>query len=68
MTGFFMKTHPERWRQPTLPFRVPLAREGLTAEFGMRSGVALRTNHQRSRCVFDVSKTEYMLKKVVVAK
>src|SRR3989338_6932106 len=34
------------WRLPTLPFRVPSALEGLTAVFGMRTGVPPPTKHQ----------------------
>ena len=34
------------WRLPTLPLRVPSAQEGLTAVFGMRTGVTPPTNHQ----------------------
>ncbi len=43
----FLLTYPKRWRQSTLPFQVPSTQEGLTAVFGMRTGVALPINHQR---------------------
>ena len=47
------------WRSPTLPLRVPSALVGLTAVFGMRTGVAPLTNHQNktfnSRVLFGLT-------------
>ncbi len=37
------------WRRPTLPLRVPSAQMGLTAVFGMRTGVPPSPNHQHRR-------------------
>src|SRR3989344_6432244 len=36
------------WRLATLPFRVPSPQPGLTAVFGMRTGVTPAINHQNA--------------------
>ena len=36
------------WRRPTLAFRLPSAQKGLTAVFGMRTGVSPSPNHQHT--------------------
>ena len=37
---------PMCWRRPTLALRLPSAQTGLTAVFGMRTGVTPSPNHQ----------------------
>src|SRR3989344_5122238 len=53
------KTRSGCWRLPTLPAlkRVPSAQEGLTAEFGMGSGMTPPINHQHSGRVSYPSKS-----------
>lgn len=51
-SDFSIKTRPRRWRLPTLPLRVPSVLESLTAVFGMGTGMASLTNHQRPGRVF----------------
>ena len=46
------------WRRPTLPLRVPSAQEGLTAVFGMRTGVTLPPNHQNRAFKFSYDTNE----------